>query len=188
MYWISYDHWTLEVSSHHFLKPSRHPRATPLTLVPRDPADNSRSKDRLEYYMWLAKLADKGKITSIFFADSYGVHQTYNGSADATFMGGSQVANLDPVTLVAAMAAVTKSVSFGITGSTSYIGEKLIHVITTESSLIVLLYSSVSSWSNMGFFGSHYSRSSCLECCDQLQYICSKINGQGRCDAIRGEI
>jgi alkanesulfonate monooxygenase SsuD/methylene tetrahydromethanopterin reductase-like flavin-dependent oxidoreductase (luciferase family) len=84
--------------------------------------DNSRFKDRLEYYVWLAKLAEKGKITSIFFADSYGVHQTYNQSADAIFRAGSQVANLDPVVLVAAMAAVTKSVAFGITGSTSYLG------------------------------------------------------------------
>lgn len=83
--------------------------------------DNSRFKDRLEYYIWLAKLADKGKITSIFFADSYGVHQTFNNSADAIFAAGSQVANIDPVTLVSAMAAVTKSVAFGITGSTSYI-------------------------------------------------------------------
>jgi alkanesulfonate monooxygenase SsuD/methylene tetrahydromethanopterin reductase-like flavin-dependent oxidoreductase (luciferase family) len=33
------------------------------------------------------------------------------------------VGYLDPVTLVSAMAAVTKSVSFGITGSTSYISE-----------------------------------------------------------------
>lgn len=86
--------------------------------------DNSRFKDRLEYYVWLAKLAEKGKITSIFFADSYGVHQTYNQSADAIFRAGSQVANLDPVVLVAAMAAVTKSVAFGITGSTSYLGRR----------------------------------------------------------------
>ena len=90
----------------------------------RDPADNSRFKNRLEYYIWLAKLADKGKIMYIFFADSYGVHQTYNGSADAIFAGRSQVANLYPATLVSAMAAVTKSISFGITGGTSYIGER----------------------------------------------------------------
>lgn len=36
-----------------------------------DPKDNSRSKDTLEYYLWLAKLAERGKITSIFFADTY---------------------------------------------------------------------------------------------------------------------
>ncbi len=87
----------------------------------RDPADNTKSKDTLDYYLWLAKLADKGKITSIFFADGYGLHQTYQGKPDATYAGGSMVAYMDPVVMVSAMAAVTKSVAFGITGSTSYI-------------------------------------------------------------------
>ncbi|PMD30652.1 bacterial luciferase-like protein [Hyaloscypha variabilis F] len=35
------------------------------------PGDNSRTKDRLKYYIDLAKLAEKHKITCIFFADSY---------------------------------------------------------------------------------------------------------------------
>lgn len=87
----------------------------------RNPEDNSRNKDRLEYYIWLAKLADKGKITSIFFADGYGLMSTYQGKPDATFRGGSMVAYLDPVVLISAMAAVTKSVAFGVTSSTSYI-------------------------------------------------------------------
>lgn len=44
---------------------------------------------------------------------------------DAMFKGGANCAMIDPVTIVSAMAAVTKSVCFGITGSTSYIGEIL---------------------------------------------------------------
>lgn len=47
-------------------------------------------KDRLDYYIWLAKLAEKGKITSIFFADTYAGHETYAGSMDATLRGGSE--------------------------------------------------------------------------------------------------
>lgn len=39
----------------------------------------------------------------------------------ATFRGGSQVAQMDPVVFISAMAAVTQSVAFGVTGSTSYI-------------------------------------------------------------------
>jgi len=93
----------------------------------RDPADNTKTKDTLDYYLWLAKLADKGKITSIFFADGYGLHQTYQGKPDATYAGGSMVAYMDPVVMVSAMAAVTKSVAFGITGSTSYIRELYLH-------------------------------------------------------------
>ena len=83
--------------------------------------DNSSSKDSLEYYVWLAKLAEKGKITSIFLADTYAVMDTYAGRGDASFRGGYAVAQLDPVVFVSAMAQVSKNVSFGITGSTSYI-------------------------------------------------------------------
>lgn len=71
--------------------------------------------------MWLAKLAEKGKISSIFFADSYGTHEIYAGTADAQYKGGSHVAKLDPTILISAMATVSESVGFGITGSTSHI-------------------------------------------------------------------
>ncbi|KAN0104898.1 bacterial luciferase-like protein [Hyaloscypha variabilis] len=76
----------------------------------KDPADNSRTKGSLEYYTWLAKLADKGKITSIFFADTYAVMDTYEGRGHGSFSAGMH-----------AMARVSKNVGFGITGSTSYI-------------------------------------------------------------------
>lgn len=38
----------------------------------RNPADNVQGKDRLEYWIKLAQLAEWGKINFIFFADSYG--------------------------------------------------------------------------------------------------------------------
>ncbi|RDW63904.1 dimethyl-sulfide monooxygenase-3 [Coleophoma crateriformis] len=49
------------------------------------------------------------------------VDDKFNDSAEATFHGGSGVGTLDPLVLVPAMASVTKNVSFGVTGSTSYI-------------------------------------------------------------------
>lgn len=54
----------------------------------KDPTSMSRHKDRLDYYIWLAKTAERGKITSIFFADIYGVYETYNVNVDATFKSG----------------------------------------------------------------------------------------------------
>lgn len=139
------------------------PKACVSNLVNRSPTDNSRSKDRLDYWIWLAKLAEKGKITSVFIADSYAGHNIYGGSADASYRGGSHIGKLDPLMTVSAMAgklmrlkttilrrnkvlridsfsllgnfwsetilirwfsqAVTQSVSFGITASTSYIRE-----------------------------------------------------------------
>lgn len=89
----------------------------------------SRHKDRLRYYVWLAEMAEKGKITSIFFADLYGTHETYGGNADATFKGGLWVAMLDPVVLISAMAQATKSVSFAVTGSTSYLSMLMTQVL-----------------------------------------------------------
>ncbi|KAH8678281.1 luciferase-like domain-containing protein [Xylariales sp. PMI_506] len=83
--------------------------------------DNQHTKDTLDYYLWLAKLADRGKISCIFFADVYGAEDTYEGSAKACFETGSGVGWLDPMTIVSGMASVSKNVSFGITGSTSYI-------------------------------------------------------------------
>lgn len=71
----------------------------------------------------LAKLAEKGKITSIFFADTYGTHDVYGGNADTTFSGGVWVGMMDPVVVISAMAYATKSVSFAVTGSTSYLSE-----------------------------------------------------------------
>jgi alkanesulfonate monooxygenase SsuD/methylene tetrahydromethanopterin reductase-like flavin-dependent oxidoreductase (luciferase family) len=93
----------------------------------------------LEYWLWLAKLAEKGKITSIFIADSYAGHNIYGGSANASYkvrlrmihgkrllltrLGSSHIGKLDPLMTISAMATVTESVSFGITASTSYIRE-----------------------------------------------------------------
>ncbi|EXJ82049.1 hypothetical protein A1O1_08118 [Capronia coronata CBS 617.96] len=87
----------------------------------KNPGDMQPQKDTLEYYMWLARLAEKGKITGIFFADVYGVDDAFPGQMEAQFKAGGNCAQLDPLVLVSAMAAVTKSVCFGITGSTSYI-------------------------------------------------------------------
>ena len=68
------------------------------------PGDNSRTKDRLKYYIDLAKLAEKHKITCIFFADSYAGHDVYVGSMDAVLRAGTQVAQLDPLAIISAMA------------------------------------------------------------------------------------
>jgi hypothetical protein len=64
----------------------------PLLFVPqiamlsfrRAPGDNTRIKDSVEYYTWLAKLAEKGKITCIFFADVYGGTFSANPSSRIT--------------------------------------------------------------------------------------------------------
>ena len=66
-------------------------------------------------------MAEKGKISFIFLADAYAGHEVYQNSTDPMLRAGTQSAVLDPFLVIAAMAAVTKSVGFGVTGSTSYI-------------------------------------------------------------------
>lgn len=85
------------------------------------PGDATINKDKLSYWLWMAKLAEKGKVSCVFLADSYGGHEVYEGSMRAVLKGGTQAGFLDPFTIVSAMAAVTESVGFAITGSTSYI-------------------------------------------------------------------
>lgn len=86
-----------------------------------DPLDLSTGKDRLEYWLNLARLAEEGKISFIFFADSYSLFDVYEGSNAAVLRAGVQAAGLDPMVIIPAMAAVTKTLGFGVTGSTSYL-------------------------------------------------------------------
>ena len=87
----------------------------------RDPSDQSHTKDRLAYWTNLAKLAERGKISYIFFADSYGGQEVFAGNSDAQLKAGNQTASMDPMVLIPAMAAVTKTLGFGVSASTSYL-------------------------------------------------------------------
>jgi alkanesulfonate monooxygenase SsuD/methylene tetrahydromethanopterin reductase-like flavin-dependent oxidoreductase (luciferase family) len=61
----------------------------------------------------------------VFFSNLLTVHDNYEGKADASFKGGHAAGQLDPVVMVFAMASVTKSDSFGLTASTTYIPVRL---------------------------------------------------------------
>ena len=100
----------------------------------RDPSDRSHTKDRLEYWTNLAKLAERGKISYIFLADSYGGQEVFAGNSDAQLKAGNQTASMDPMVLIAAMAAVTETLGFGVSASTSYLNPYIL--ARTFSSLI----------------------------------------------------
>ncbi|KAF2808492.1 bacterial luciferase-like protein [Mytilinidion resinicola] len=87
----------------------------------RDPSDKGTTKDSLDYWINLAKLAEEGKISFIFFADGYTTHEVYEGTSESMLRAGTQFATIDLMTVIPAMAAVTKTLGFGITGSTSYL-------------------------------------------------------------------
>ncbi|KAF2029462.1 hypothetical protein EK21DRAFT_112836 [Setomelanomma holmii] len=75
----------------------------------RDPNDTGESKDRLSYWLNLARAAERGKISFMFFADSYSTFNIFGGSPDAVLRWGSQFAVIDPMVIIPAMASVTKS-------------------------------------------------------------------------------
>lgn len=87
----------------------------------RSGKDFSRQKDRLPYYLDLARTAEEGKLSAVFFADWYNGFEIYQKSLDPMLSAGHQVAHMDPIPILAAMAAVTKSVAFAATASTSYV-------------------------------------------------------------------
>lgn len=97
------------------------------------------------------------------------MHETYKGKADGTFRGGQGVAQLDPVVMISAMAAATKSVSFGVTGSTTYI--HVLHILEPFCLLCELkltLQIAVSTRSNLGNLGPHDWRPCSMECSHKL--------------------
>jgi alkanesulfonate monooxygenase SsuD/methylene tetrahydromethanopterin reductase-like flavin-dependent oxidoreductase (luciferase family) len=57
----------------------------------------------------------------IFFADSYSLFDIYQSSTAPILRSGAHTGVLDPMVLIPAMASVTSSVGFGVTGSTSYL-------------------------------------------------------------------
>ncbi|EXJ90261.1 hypothetical protein A1O1_03360 [Capronia coronata CBS 617.96] len=86
----------------------------------RRPDDTSTTKDKIKYYTDLARLAERGKISAIFFADWFVGFDVYGGDLNAMLRSAHQVAHLDPLLAVSAMAAVTDNVAFAVTQSTTY--------------------------------------------------------------------
>ncbi|KAK2750812.1 hypothetical protein FQN55_001824 [Onygenales sp. PD_40] len=86
----------------------------------KDPEDKSATKRKLEYWINLAKVLERGDINALFLADTYGGYDTYEGSLDNCIRRAAQWPVTDPTIPIAAMAAVTKNLAFGITASTSF--------------------------------------------------------------------
>ncbi|OJJ44109.1 hypothetical protein ASPZODRAFT_122387 [Penicilliopsis zonata CBS 506.65] len=86
----------------------------------KNPKDKSAAKRRLDYWIELAKLLERGGINALFLADTYGGYDTYEGKVDECIRRAAQWPVTDPTIPISAMAAVTKNLAFGITSSTSF--------------------------------------------------------------------
>ncbi|KAK3317532.1 luciferase-like domain-containing protein [Cercophora scortea] len=86
----------------------------------RHPDDQSHRFNDIEHWVELAKLLEEAKFHGIFIADVLGGYDVYKKSLDPAIISGAQWPVNEPLSVVPAMAAVTKSIGFGVTISTTY--------------------------------------------------------------------
>ncbi|MEH1123256.1 NtaA/DmoA family FMN-dependent monooxygenase [Micromonospora sp. CPCC 206061] len=87
----------------------------------RDPSDRSGTGYRsLDYWVWMGRRLEEACIDALFFADIHGVFDVYQGSWRPAVRHGVQVPVIDPVPVVAALAATTRHLGLAVTYSTSY--------------------------------------------------------------------
>ncbi|KAI9836073.1 MAG: hypothetical protein M1819_001687 [Sarea resinae] len=87
-----------------------------------NPADQGSNYTDIRHWTSLAQKLEKAKFHAIFFADVLGGYDIYKGPAnlEPTIPAAAQFPINDPLYSVAAMAAVTESIGFGVTASTTY--------------------------------------------------------------------
>lgn len=98
---------------------------TPNHLSPglwRHPSSDTSHYNKIEYWVELAKLLERGKLHSLFIADTLGPYDVYGGpkNFEPVVRTGTQFPVGDPSLAVSAMAAVTSHIGFGVTTSTTY--------------------------------------------------------------------
>jgi len=74
----------------------------------------------IDYYIELARLAERGLFDSIFFADSIGLMDKYGGDPAEAIRAGAMAPMNDPTLVIPAMAHATKHLGFGITANLTY--------------------------------------------------------------------
>ncbi|KAI0181413.1 Nitrilotriacetate monooxygenase component A/pristinamycin IIA synthase subunit A [Hypoxylon sp. FL1284] len=86
----------------------------------RHPDDESWRFNEVSRWVELAKLLEGAKFHGIFIADVLGGYDVYRNSLDPAKISGAQWPLNEPLSVVSAMAAATKSIGFGVTASTTY--------------------------------------------------------------------
>lgn len=88
----------------------------------RYPKDKGTSYNDIKHWIALAQKLEAAKFHAIFFADVLGGYDVYKGPAnlDPTIPAAAQFPINDPLYSIAALAAATESIGFGVTASTTY--------------------------------------------------------------------
>lgn len=86
------------------------------------PDDHSSEFNDVEHWVELAKLLESAKFHGIFIADVLGGYDVYKGprNLEAAIRSGAQWPVNEPLAVIPAMAAATKSIGFGVTVATTY--------------------------------------------------------------------
>lgn len=86
----------------------------------RHPRDRSRDYNRLDYWVELAQILERGLFDGVFLADVLGVYDVFGGDAAAALARATQVPVNDPMLVVPAMARATRHLGFGVTANLSF--------------------------------------------------------------------
>lgn len=86
----------------------------------RTEGDEGHRYTDLEYWKDTARMLEEASFDGIFFADTVGYHDVYEGRPDWAMRDAAQFPINDPLLLISGMAAVTKHLSFGVTCSLTY--------------------------------------------------------------------
>ncbi|MDQ0506904.1 LLM class flavin-dependent oxidoreductase [Xanthobacter agilis] len=84
------------------------------------PRDRAIAYNSLDYWVELARIAERGLFDGIFIADVFGLYDVYGGSPDAALLSGAQVPQIDPALVVPTMAHATRHIGFGVTTNLTY--------------------------------------------------------------------
>jgi alkanesulfonate monooxygenase len=86
----------------------------------RHPRDRADQYARLDYWIELAQILERGKFDGLFIADVLGVYDVYGSNVDAALRTAAQLPLNDPVLLIPAMARATRNLGFGVTCTLSF--------------------------------------------------------------------
>ncbi|WP_159501163.1 LLM class flavin-dependent oxidoreductase [Microbacterium sp. 18062] len=86
----------------------------------RHPENRADRYNRLDYWIELAQLLERGTFDAIFIADVVGVYDVYRDSAAPALIDAAQIPVGDPLLQVPAMAAATSKIGFGVTVASTY--------------------------------------------------------------------
>ncbi|MFJ2620399.1 NtaA/DmoA family FMN-dependent monooxygenase [Glutamicibacter sp. NPDC087344] len=82
--------------------------------------NNRHRTAELDYWLELAQVSEDAGFDAIFLADVIGAYDDFRDGPETALREGLQIPNLDPLSVIPAMAAVSRNVGFGATYSTSY--------------------------------------------------------------------